>query len=350
MDGEHEERRALRSHGGREQAVRRTPAGGSTEPGQTLGAGTRGSPMPARRVAESIAASPFSTPEVPMHRLALVLASVLAGLLVAVFPASAQAPPPRSPRALGARAGRARHVPRHGHPVHEGEPIGLAWDLDGDRAFDDATGDTASRSFDAGEHVVRLRAARARGTDDRREDDRRGRTDRTVAEPHPIRPRPPEPTPAPPQPRADTNQPPVAAFDKDCSKTGAFVLCAGLFAREQKPHTIDASPSHDPDGSIVRYEWDLDGTGGFERDTGAARPSRTRSSATRASSTAQAARARARDRRRRRDRRGRADAHAARARLRAVVTRGASAPRPVPAAPRPRSTARRSSAGTPSGR
>ena len=43
----------------------------------------------------------------------------------------------------------------------------------------------------------------------------------------------------------------------------------GLFAREQTPHTIDASPSHDPDGSIVRYEWDLDGNGSFERDTGA---------------------------------------------------------------------------------
>ena len=61
----------------------------------------------------------------------------------------------------------------------------------------------------------------------------------------------------------------MAAFDRDCKKVGEFVLCAGLFAREQKPHTIDASPSHDGDGTIVRYEWDLDGTGGFERDTGA---------------------------------------------------------------------------------
>ena len=61
----------------------------------------------------------------------------------------------------------------------------------------------------------------------------------------------------------------MAAFDKDCDFSGPLVLCAGLFAREQKPHTIDASPSHDPDGSIVRYEWDLDATGGFEVDTGA---------------------------------------------------------------------------------
>ena len=49
--------------------------------------------MRVRAPAESIAASlPLSTPEVPMHRLALVLAGVLAGLLVAVSPASAHGP------------------------------------------------------------------------------------------------------------------------------------------------------------------------------------------------------------------------------------------------------------------
>ena len=32
--------------------------------------------------------------------------------------------------------------------------------------------------------------------------------------------------------------------------------------------TFDASASHDPDGSIVDYKWDLDGNGSFETDTG----------------------------------------------------------------------------------
>jgi PKD repeat protein len=37
--------------------------------------------------------------------------------------------------------------------------------------------------------------------------------------------------------------------------------CAGL------PVTFDASGSTDPDDDIVRYQWDLDGTSGFERDS-----------------------------------------------------------------------------------
>lgn len=34
------------------------------------------------------------------------------------------------------------------------------------------------------------------------------------------------------------------------------------------PVILDAAASTDPDGTIARYEWDLDGNGGFERDTG----------------------------------------------------------------------------------
>ena len=33
--------------------------------------------------------------------------------------------------------------------------------------------------------------------------------------------------------------------------------------------SVDGSPSTDPDGRILRYEWDLDGNGSFERDSGA---------------------------------------------------------------------------------
>jgi hypothetical protein len=139
-------------------------------------------------------------------------------------------------------------------PEHT-EPLALDWDLDGDGQFDDASGTTARRAYSKGTHVVRLRARypTATGT----HEDVAERT-LTVGDPKPA------PTPSP-----SSNQAPVAAFEKDCRKTGEFVLCAGLFAREQRPHTLDASPSHDPDGSIVRYQWDLDGTGGFEVDTGA---------------------------------------------------------------------------------
>ena len=45
-------------------------------------------------------------------------------------------------------------------------------------------------------------------------------------------------------------------------------MCAGLVAREGTPKLLDASRSGDPDGSIVKYEWDLDGNGSFERDSG----------------------------------------------------------------------------------
>ena len=192
-----------------------------------------------------------------MHRLAPALAGVLTGLVVAVAPASAHGPAasftyePSAPAAGEAVTFHATAV-----PVHEGEPIRLAWDLDDDRAFDDANGATASRSFGAGEHVVRLIATTGPG--------HQTIVEKTVAVAGA------EPTPTPTPPPADTNQAPVAAFDHDCRKTGPFVMCAGLFAREHRPHTIDASPSHDPDGSIARYQWDLDGNGSFERDTGSA--------------------------------------------------------------------------------
>jgi hypothetical protein len=133
------------------------------------------------------------------------------------------------------------------------------WDLDGDGQFDDGNERLDWHSYPAGEHVVRLRVRylNADGT----HVDVAERTI-TVGEPQV------EPTPVP-TPQATPNQPPVAALEKSCSRKAGMMFCAGLFAREHKPHTLDASPSHDPDGSIVRHEWDLDGTGGFERDTGA---------------------------------------------------------------------------------
>jgi PKD repeat protein len=53
------------------------------------------------------------------------------------------------------------------------------------------------------------------------------------------------------------NRRPVAAFQ------------APGFAQPGQQLTFDASGSTDPDGTIAKYEWDLDGNGSYETDTGA---------------------------------------------------------------------------------
>ncbi|PTL58636.1 S8 family serine peptidase [Paraconexibacter algicola] len=57
----------------------------------------------------------------------------------------------------------------------------------------------------------------------------------------------------------DCNVDPVPAFD---APTTALV---------DETVTLDASPAVDRDGSLTRFEWDLDGDGTFERDNGTAR-------------------------------------------------------------------------------
>ena len=144
-------------------------------------------------------------------------------------------------------------------------PIEHAWDLDGDGEFDDAGGARAQTSFAAdGAYVVRLRARQSGVTVVE------SVAERTivVSSGSPPPPPPADPPPADPPP-ADGNQPPVARYARRCERQGTFVLCAGLMARESKPKVLDASPSSDPDGSIARYEWDLDGNGTFEHDGGA---------------------------------------------------------------------------------
>lgn len=104
----------------------------------------------------------------------------------------------------------------------------VLWDLDDDGEFDDATGPTASRSFDAsGDHEVHLKVSDDDGATDT--------TFRTVAVESP-----------PP------NIPPTAAFEftPDSPVTGEQV-------------EFDGGGSSDEDGSISTYEWDLNGDGDF---------------------------------------------------------------------------------------
>jgi hypothetical protein len=141
----------------------------------------------------------------------------------------------------------------------DGVPLQRDWDLDGDGAYDDASGPTATRSYSAGSHEIALRV-RQEGA---------AVVERVARRTLYVLPgTAPTPTPTPPPP--PTNQPPKAVLALDCHKVGGmFVFCPGALARIGQSHTFDASASSDPDGSIVRYQWDLDGNGSFERDTGA---------------------------------------------------------------------------------
>jgi plastocyanin len=136
-------------------------------------------------------------------------------------------------------------------------PIRHSWDLDGDGQFDDGEGNTAKTSFAfAGSYVVRLKALQASAAGNGE-----SIADRTIEVGAGTGPNPePQPTPG--------NQAPVAVYDRQCKGVGTLLMCAGLVAREGKPKLLDASKSRDPDGQIVKYEWDLDANGSFERDSG----------------------------------------------------------------------------------
>jgi YD repeat-containing protein len=111
----------------------------------------------------------------------------------------------------------------------DGQNVTLAWDLDDNGKFDDGSGTTASRTFaKAGTYTIRLQAMDTEGMS-------------SVAS------------------RLITvgGRPPVASFtvSPQSVETG-------------QPASFDASGSSDPDGSVQRYQWDLDGNGSYETDTG----------------------------------------------------------------------------------
>lgn len=182
----------------------------------------------------------------------------VAALLVLAAPASAQTPPitasftanPEKP-ALGESVELT--ATSTGGTVH-------AWDLDDDGAFDDAGGAKAKTRFDApGLHTVRLRTTNALYGNSA-----------TAAREFTIDAAPtPTPTPTPsPTATPVQNQPPVARLDRECKKVGSMTFCSGHIARQGTSKRISAAPSSDPDGQIVRYEWDIGGDGVFETDTG----------------------------------------------------------------------------------
>jgi PKD repeat protein len=105
------------------------------------------------------------------------------------------------------------------------------WDLDGNGTYETNTGTTktTSRSYTTpGEVVVGLRVTDNKGL--------QGTTTRTITV---------------------QNQPPTASFTFSPSPAtaGGTVSFSG-------------SASKDPDGTIAKYEWDLDGNGAYEKDTG----------------------------------------------------------------------------------
>jgi hypothetical protein len=170
-------------------------------------------------------------------------------------------------QALTASFEAAPQAPRHGELVtftsttksSSLPAVQHTWDLDGDGAFDDAEGPTAARAFDAGPHTVRLRARLATPTP---HEDVAERTFTVAAAPTET-----STTPAPPT-VPTLNLPPVARIDQQCSGTGAGVICLGPLTRLNTPKTFSAAGSTDGDGRIVRYEWDVDGDGSYEADSG----------------------------------------------------------------------------------
>jgi YD repeat-containing protein len=110
----------------------------------------------------------------------------------------------------------------------DGPVASQSWDLDDDGQFDDGTGATASRSFaKSGSYTVRLQVVDPDGMS-------------SVAS----------------EVLTVGGRPPVASF----TVSPQSVITG-------QPATFDAIGSTDPDGSVVRYQWDLDGNGVYETDT-----------------------------------------------------------------------------------
>jgi len=129
-----------------------------------------------------------------------------------------------------AQVGQAVSFDGAGSTATDGSIVKYEWDLDGDGSFETDTGATAtaSRSYSAPQTLT----AKLRVTD------KRGAMNETTRS---LR----------------VNAAPSASFTVSPNP-----IRAGQFAG------FDGANSRDPDGFIVKYEWDLDGNGTFETDTG----------------------------------------------------------------------------------
>ncbi|MDX6656438.1 MAG: hypothetical protein QOH62_1231 [Solirubrobacteraceae bacterium] len=114
----------------------------------------------------------------------------------------------------------------------DGAVLTYRWDLDGDGSFETDTGavDATSRSYSVtGSYPVQVEVTDGDGVT--------ATATKTVAV---------------------VNELPIASL-----------VVSGGEGVAGSPVTLDASGSFDPDGTIARYEWDLDGNGSYEIDTGA---------------------------------------------------------------------------------
>jgi hypothetical protein len=128
-----------------------------------------------------------------------------------------------SPSSAGPARGQAVRFDSSGSSDPDGDPLTRAWDLDGDGRFDDGDGVTATRAFGPGTFTVRVRVTDPSGESDT------ASASVTVA-----------------------NGAPTASIR--ASETRPLSLTTVRF-------TAVAS---DPDGSIARRQWDLDGDGRFD--------------------------------------------------------------------------------------
>ncbi len=130
-----------------------------------------------------------------------------------------------------AQVGQAVSFNGTGSTATDGSIVKYEWDLDGDGSFETDTGATAtaSRSYSAPQTLT----AKLRVTDDRGATDEKTRLFRV-------------------------NAAPSASFTASPNP-----IQAGQFVE------FNGASSSDPDGFIVKYEWDLDGNGTFETDAGA---------------------------------------------------------------------------------
>jgi subtilisin-like proprotein convertase family protein len=113
----------------------------------------------------------------------------------------------------------------------DGTALTYKWDMNNDGTFETNSGSTASQTKSwstPGDYTVKVKVTDGDGAS--------AVASKTVAV---------------------VNQLPVPA-----------VVVSGGEAFAGKPVTLDASGSTDPDGTIVRYQWDLDANGSFETDTG----------------------------------------------------------------------------------